>query len=104
MATATKTAPATKETGKATNGTLPKGHLRVLQVLAKAKKPMTRKLVCAAVEALGVKCYGGRISNESATYAELTKGGYVKPQTLDIDGAKEEVYSVTPKGQKAIAK
>ena len=93
-----------KQTAAPSDNGLGKSYLRTLGILAKAKGPMSRARVAAATIKLGIACFGGRISNESATYADLVKGGYVKEKTLDIDGKAETVYEVTGKGRKAAAK
>lgn len=88
----------------ASNGDLTKAELRVVSVIAKAKGPLTRKQVAGAVAKLGIACYNDRISNESKTYAKLIAGGYVKQDTLEIDGVKEVVHSITAKGKKTVEK
>lgn len=97
-------AKAAKKPAKAApskNGELSKSYLRVLGILAKAKGPLTRAKVVAKVEAAGISCYGGRISNESATYRDLIAAGLVREVSFDVDGKQETAYEATARGVKA---
>ena len=99
-----KNQPKAKKPAKVSNGSLSKAYLRVLGILAKSKGALTRKAIAAAVVKQGVACYNGRISNESQTYADLTSGGYAREQEIEVDGAKETVYTILAKGKTTLGK
>lgn len=98
-----KPAPAGKSAGK---GGIRLFQARILVALNKGAK-LSRTKLCERAGfkpgsgTLGV-ALGGR-SNAGGHYDGLVPQGLVRRVELDVDGAEEVAYEITPKGKKALA-
>lgn len=100
---------------KSEKNRLRKPQAAILEVLAKAKGPMTRTQVAERAgykSAVGIRaeigwpdldCRKNYDKNVLPTPCLLTMG-WAKELTLDIDGRKEHVIQITPAGRKALEK
>jgi hypothetical protein len=76
---------------------------QVLTILSKGGK-LTRQKIAAKVESqLKDNLIGGRVAQESKTYAALLERKYIRVMELDVDGKSETVNEITALGTKALA-
>ena len=101
--------------GKASNGDLRLPQIRMLRALGKAKKPMTRAAIVAAVTQHGKATSSGFAlgpTNPALVKPYLSQCGYlsllghkfVRQVTINVEGAAEHCFEITAAGRKALAK
>ena len=100
-----------------TNGTVSKPAARVLKAMRKLGKPATRTEsndACAKAGFETAKKFAGWLSKvlgqldpkarkefERDNHKTLIGAGLVEPKTVELDGATETKFSLTPAGRKA---
>lgn len=103
--------PAKKSAAKADPEALRKPQVRILQVLAKAKKPLSRAdLIAKGIEATSLGGYIG-LHDEEARATQEARDGYKSLLTRkfvryapDQDGSGKAFYQITATGKKALAR
>jgi hypothetical protein len=108
------TKPAATDSQAATNDTteLRAAQIRILQVLAKATKPMSRRDIAlkAKVDPTKVGDYADRPETQSAetkakwAFPDLRTLEMIKVGVYDVDGRDVRGYTITAKGRKALVK
>lgn len=103
-----KKTAAKKTTGRASdNGGLKGPQVRILKLLAKSSKPLTRLEISEKAPADRAFCgsYIGKVrSDKPGKFKSLIDLRYVKAEDGEVEGQNVPVYSITAAGRKAAAK
>jgi DNA-binding MarR family transcriptional regulator len=111
-APAPETNGATEKKGREKKDGLRKPQIRILDYLAGAKGPVTRKTISeeAQVDRAGLTEWIGsddktkRLANDTKHFPSLLSLALIRSKSLDQNGVEETVYEITASGRKAIAK
>jgi hypothetical protein len=108
--TAAKKAPAKKAAPKKETGGLRGPQVRILQLLAKSNKPITRSViaekapvdVATCVEYIGSPDPEKRKKNDTKHFPSLVTLKLVSEQKQEIDGREKVVYQLTAAGKQKL--